>query len=250
MLDDRFTRRTDFEHCWYRDFCEKFGPESCTESCKKFTQTDYMFQMCDLPRSMWTAQRLETDELEPEAAEILNTVIADCEFFVRKGFNLYLYGGTGSGKTSWAVKIMNNYFAAIAERNAFDTRGLYINVPSFLRDSRLFMKYTKKDYLEYLETIKTCDIVIWDDIGQTDPTNYESQWLYSYINERVFAKKCNIVTSNLTPEQLQELDRRMHSRVCNGADCVHITGSDKRRNSTYSSFMNSGEVDYGTDTVD
>lgn len=246
MRDSSYCRRTDVENCWYKGSCEKFGTEGCRETCKKFTQTDYLFQMSNLPRSCWKPQKLSTDYLVPESEEILRTIVSDCEFFVKKGFNLYLYGETGCGKTSWAIKIMNNYFATVCEENDFTTRGLYVNVSSFLRDAKLNMSYKSENYYDLLCTIKTCDIVIWDDIGQTDPTNYESQWLYSYINERILAKKCNIFTSNLSPQQLEKLDKRLESRICKGSDCLLINGCDMRSYNTYTSYMNSEEIENGT----
>lgn len=249
MRDKVYERLEDVNKCWYKNVCDSFGTDECSYTCKKFTQTDYLFQLSDLPKSMWKPIPLVTDHLDPEVAEILNTIISDCEFFVKKGFNLYLYGEPGCGKTSWAVKIMNGYFSYIAEKNDFRPRGLYVSVPSFLRDAKMYMVTKSEDFTEYLSTIQNCDIVIWDDIGQTDSTNFESQWLYSYINERLFAKKCNIFTSNLSPDDLQKYDERMASRICMGSDCLHIDGIDMRFTNTYTYFMNSEEVvEFGSDS--
>lgn len=249
MRDSNYERLVDTEKCWYKSFCENYSTQKCSYVCKKFTQTDYLFQLSGLPQSMWKPIKIDDSCLETAVSETLNTITSDCEFFVKRGFNLYLYGDTGVGKTSWAVKIMNNYFAAIAEKNDFTTRGLYINVPSFLRDSKLYMTYKSEDWLELLNTIKVCDIVIWDDIGQTDATKYESQIVYSYINDRIFAKKCNIFTSNLSPEQLAKVDARLHSRICEGSDCLHIDGIDRRFQNTYTQFMSGSEVvDNGSST--
>ena len=235
--------------CWYSKFCKKYNTELCTTSCKKFTQTDYLFQLSNLPKNMWKPIRINDSGLSSDVAETLNIILRDCEFFVKKGFNLYLYGDTGVGKTSWAVKIMNNYFSEISEKNDFTPRGLYISVPSFLRDSKLYMTYKSENWLELLTTLQKCDIVIWDDIFQTDITKYESQLVYSYINERIFAGKCNIFTSNLSPEQVSKVDARLHSRICEGSDCLRISGPDMRYKNTYTEYMNSGEVtEYGSTT--
>lgn len=243
MRDSNYIRNEDVNKCWYKSTCEKYNTNDCHYTCKLFTQTDYLFQLSNLPKSKWKSQKLTTDMLDSQSAEILNTILVDCEFFVQKGFNLYLWGETGCGKTSWAIKILNNYFACIAETNDFTVRGLYINVASFLRDAKLHMSYKSDDYMELLETIKKCDLVIWDDIGQTDPTNYESQWLYSFINERILAQKSNIYTSNLSPEQMEKLDKRLESRICKGSDCLHLIGVDMRSSNTYTAFMNSSEVE-------
>lgn len=242
MRDNVYSGRLDFENCWYRGLCDKVDTAECSEMCRKFVQTDYLFQLSDLPKSCWTPQKLSTEMLAEDVKETLCTIMADIEFYVKSGFNMYLYGETGCGKTSWAIKLMNNYFACIAERNNFSTRGLFVNIPSFLRDAKLHMTYKSENFMEKLETIKNCDIVIWDEVCQTNPTNYESQWLYSYINERLLAKKCNIYTSNLTPDALREVDERLASRVCGESDCLEITGIDMRVTKTYTAFMNSGEV--------
>jgi len=242
MRDDRYVHRDDIQNCWYKNFCDKYGTDACTSHCKKFTQTDYLFQMSNLPKSMWKAQDLDTSSLSDEVINSLDVIRADIEFFVKKGFNLYLFGKPGTGKTSWAVKLMNNYFAQVAETTAYNTRGLYVSVPSFLRDAKLNMTYKSEDYREFLREIQNCDVVIWDDIGQTDPTQYESQWLYSYINERMFSKKCNIFTSNLTPNELRVMDHRLESRVCGSSDCLCVSGPDRRKRNTYAEFLNSLEM--------
>lgn len=248
MRDDFYVRREDNENCWYKDFCEKYGTSDCKYTCKKFTQTDYMFQLSNLPKRWWKPVKVSTDFLSDYSAEILNTIVADCEFFVLSGFNLYLYGHVGVGKTSWAIKIMNRFIADIAERNDFTPRAIYVNVPSFLRDAKLHMKYVDNNYLEFLKTIQTCNLVVWDEIGQTDPTNFESQWLYSYINERIFAGKSNIFTSNLSPDKLREIDKRLESRICQGSDCIEVEGEDMRPKTTYTSYMSQEVNNDGTDT--
>ena len=243
MLDDAYERNTNVNKCWYKNICDKFGTDACEFTCKRFTQTDYLFQLSGLPKSKWKPINLSSDFLEPGVSEVLNTIIADCEYFVKKGFNLYLWGKTGCGKTSWAVKIMNGYFAYVAESSAFTPRGRYVSVPSFLRDAKMYLASKSPEFLELIKILQTCDIVIWDDVGQTDATNFESQWLYSFINERLFANKCNIFTSNLSPDDLERSNERLASRICVGSDCLNITGPDMRFKNTYTFFMNSEEVD-------
>lgn len=251
MRDDKYNHREDVRNCWYKECCDLYGTDDCTDKCRKFTQTDYMFQLSNMPKSMWKAQNLDTSYLTPDVRNSLDLIKADIEYFVKQGYNLYLYGSFGTGKTSWAVKLMNGYFANVAERSAFTTRGLFISVPSFLRDSKLNMTYKSDEYWELLREVQRCDVVIWDDIGQTDATSYETQWLYSYINERLLAKKSNIFTSNLTPEEFGMVDCRLQSRVCGSSDCLLITGPDMRMCKTYLESINSEEVmnnDSGSDS--
>ena len=247
MRDDLYCRNTDISRCWYREICDNVDTEQCSPYCRRYTQTDYLFQLSNLPESCWSSRRMDITFLSEDVSKTLLMILQDCEFFVKSGYNLYLYGESGCGKTSWAIKILNNYFAAVAETNDFTVRGLYINISAFLADAKLHMAYKSDNYYELLQTIKRCDLVVWDDVGQTDPTNYESQLLYSLINDRMLARKSNIFTSNLSPEQLERLDKRLESRICKGADCLHITGEDMRSKHTYKSFIEELEND-GTDS--
>jgi DNA replication protein DnaC len=185
-----------------------------------------------------------TEKQRAYTAETLSKILEDIYSFVKNGFNLFLFGDTGTGKTSWAVKLMNNYFSVVCEKNIYEPKGLYISVASFLRDAKLQMNYKNENYYELLQQIQSCDIVIWDDIFQTDPTNYESQWLYSYINDRMFAQKCNIFTSNLSPEQLEKVDSRLHSRICTSSDILRISGMDRRSDNKFTTsklFVGGGD---------
>lgn len=237
MREDKYTRITDVNQCWYRSMCSRCNTDECTITCKHLTQTKYLLDLSDLPESKKHPLVLEPSMLTPDSADYLTTVLDDIKNFVRSGFNLYLWGDTGSGKTSWAVKLLTNYFSAICEHNAFRCAGLYVSVPSFLRDAKLRMSYKQPDYQEYLQTIQDCDIVVWDDIIQTGPTEYESQWLYSYINERMFANKCNIFTSNRSPDELATLNAALHSRICTVSDCIEVTGYDMRGTTTYRQYL-------------
>lgn len=242
MRDDNYKRIEDVNKCWYKNMCSRFNTPECTKMCKNLTQTKYLLDLSGLPESKKKPLKLDLNLLEPDTAQYLGSVLDDIKYFVKHGYNIYMWGDTGCGKTSWATKLLTNYFAAISETNAFQCAGLYISVPSFLRDAKLHMTYKQPDYLELLQTIQTCDIVVWDDIIQTGPTDYESQWLYSYINERMFANKCNIFTGNRSPEDFSMINNQLHSRVCTVSDCIEITGYDMRDTLTYSQFMKkSGE---------
>lgn len=247
MLDDNYVRIEDVNKCWYKKTCSRFGTSACTKTCKNLTQTKYLLDVSGLPDSKKNPLNLDISILEPDVQNYIRSVIDDIKFFVKKGYNIYMWGATGCGKTSWAVKILTNYFAAISETNAFNCAGLYVSVPSFLRDAKLNMTYKSADYLELLKTIQTCDIVVWDDIIQTGPTDYEAQWLYSYINERIFANKCNIFTGNCSPHDFSLINNQLHSRVCTISDCLEITGYDMRDTLTYSQFMKKTDAEVGGD---
>ena len=209
-------------------------PEFCNSLCQQFCELDYQLQMSHLPKACWGRNVLNTDFMDDQTYRKLQIILQNINEYVQEGHNLFLYGEPGCGKTSWSIKCMNNYFAHVAQYSGGRIpRGLFVSVPSFLRDAKLNITYKDEEFRERLNLIQTCDIVIWDDICQTQPSLFESQWMYSYINERLQASLCNIFTSNLSPEKLSEVDKRLASRICTGADVIMITGPDMRCTKTF-----------------
>lgn len=228
-------RKSDFSGCLFRGMCEdENNPDRCNSLCEVFSELDYQLQRSGLPKTCWGKQPLTLGFLDKEVKTKITQILKNVDVYVQEGHNLYLYGEPGCGKTSWAIKFLNNYFAWVAMNSGGRIpRGRFVNVSSFLRDAKLNISYPDADYKDCLELIQTCDVVVWDDIGQTQATTYEAQWLYSYINERLQAKLCNVFTSNLSPEQLAMEDKRLASRICVGADTLLISGPDMRSNNTF-----------------
>ena len=232
--EERYVK-SDYNDCVFRGICkDEFNPELCNPLCQIFSELDYQLQMSCLPRSCWGRQELTDKFLNKDVSNKMQEILKHIGLYVEEGHNLFLYGEPGCGKSSWAIKFLNNYFAYVAMNSGGRIpRGLFVNVPSFLRDAKLNITYKDDEYKEKLDQIQACDVVVWDDIGQTTPTMYESQWLYSYINERLQAKLCNVFTSNLSPEQLAVEDKRLASRICVGADTLLISGPDMRSKNTF-----------------
>lgn len=235
--DNLFKKRTDVSECWLKNVCQFNGLDRCNCNCPMFEQLDYLLQTSGLPRNRQHSVNMVVDDLDEYTYDMLVRINNDINNFVQCGYNLYLYGDVGVGKSTWAIKLMNNYFASICHMHDMETHGVFVNIPSFLRDSRDDIKYKDENFRNLCNIIKNCDIVVWDDIGQTEMTQYEAQMIYSYINDRCFSGKCNIYTSNLSPEEMEGIDKRLYSRVCENSDCLEITGIDRRSHETYSSYL-------------
>ena len=147
-----------------------------------------------------------------------------------EGRGLYIWGkSTGNGKTSWACKIMSYFFRKIAFNTGLENEGLYIFLPTFLEDLR--DNYDNKDpeFDEILRMIKTCRLLIIDDIGAERVTDWVRERMVSIINTRVSNNLTTIYTSNLSPEELRgELGDRIASRVLGSSQVVEITSGDRR----------------------
>ena len=124
--------------------------------------------------------------------------------------NLVILGNTGVGKTYLTDCILNEAI----HNNIFS-----LWTTAFALNNEFYnMKFASiKEREEILEPYLTCELLIIDDLGSEpkyDNTTIEG--LYNILNERLRSGLKTIITSNYTPEQLQELYLdRVFSRIFN-----------------------------------
>lgn len=162
----------------------------------------------------------------------LSNIRQDIVNFVQSGRNLYICGAnTGNGKTSWAIKMLHTYFHNEAYRSYEHLLGMYVSTVDLLLKLKDFSNPLPAKYKEQLETV---DLVVWDDIAVSGISQYDFTQLYSIINNRVFAGKSNIFTSNVTNfDSLSKiLGSRLASRVYNDSEIIELKGVDMRNGST------------------
>lgn len=131
--------------------------------------------------------------------------------------------------TSWAIKMLQEYFNQVWYGNRYRCRGLFIFVPAFLNDIKKNINNPSREFNDFVNRINNADLVVWDDIGANKLTEFDHTQLLSYIDQRILALKCNIYTGNLNQEQLTEaLGMRLSSRIWNKSIRVEILGEDRR----------------------
>ena len=173
---------------------------------------------------------LDASEIDKKAFIYLSQIEKTIENFVNDGKNLYIYSETtGNGKSSWAIRLMQEYFNAIWYKTDLDCKGLFISVPKFL----LSMKYniTNPDvyYNHIKDNVFNADLVIWDDICTKMATSFEHEHLLSILDNRIINNKSNIFTSNIPPNKLVDfMGDRLYSRIINWSQCIQFKGTDKR----------------------
>lgn len=152
---------------------------------------------------------------------------------VRQGKGLFIVGETkGTGKTTWACKIMNEYFLKVALKNNLRCRGLFINVPQFFQELRHSFDNPSEEFNEILENIRTADLVIWDDIGTESPTNFVRDTLYTYIDYRYANEKSQIFTTNVSIDKLRHDDwigERTVSRILGSCELMELKAKNDKR---------------------
>jgi len=145
---------------------------------------------------------------------------------------LYYFGACGSGKTFLA--------AIIAQEFIKDLQSVVFgDVPALMEElKRTFDKNPQQETSQdILDEFKMCDLLVLDDIGAGQITEWNVGVLYQIINERYASGKPVIITSNFSPDELEARLRtkdkhsaeRIVSRICGMCEVGNLGDSDRRR---------------------
>ena len=135
--------------------------------------------------------------------------------------NLFMFGGTGLGKTHLSLAIASEVL-----QKGFSV--IYDSVSDlfYLLKKELFGRDNSNS--ELYESVLDCDLLILDDIGTEYDTEYSCSLLYSILNSRLNAAKSFVLNTNLSHDEL--LDRysdRIVSRMVS-SEVLHFRGKDIR----------------------
>ena len=218
------------ESCLFDDRCNKI--DSDKDFCVKKFKLDYLFDQALLSEKhkKELVLRVDADKRDLEAFKYLKSIQNSVEKFVENGDNLYIHSLiSGNGKTSFAIKILKEYFYRIWSKSDLRCRGLYIHVPKYLISLKDNIS-EKSDYVQHIKkNALDADLVIFDEVGTKSLTSFEFENILTIINARLDYGKANIYTSNLTNEELLDnLGSRLYSRIVNNSNDVVFVGQDKR----------------------
>lgn len=133
------------------------------------------------------------------------------------GRNLVIGGPIGAGKTHAAIA---------ACRIAHMDRGMdvrYLPAVELMAHLR-----PGADGLTW-DDIVDVDLLIIDDPETLKPSEWTDETLYSIVNRRWLEELPTVVTSNLSPSDMQRvLGPRVYSRLAGGAVVITMTGKDRR----------------------
>lgn len=142
---------------------------------------------------------------------------------VKDGQSLYLDGTQGSGKTHLAMAI-----ARLLIAEGYHVRAVV--APALMEALR---SRSKEDRTE-TDRLRTCRVLVIDDLGKEAPTAYACERLFDIINDRYNSMRPVIITSNYTrgeiAKRLTEGDtgRSIASRLSEMCRRIHMDGQDRR----------------------
>ncbi len=116
---------------------------------------------------------------------------------------LLIQGGYGCGKTHLAAAIAN--FAV-----GMGVPTLFITVPDLLDSLRFAYSDPEATFEERFEEIRTAPLLVMDDFGTHNATEWAQEKLFQIINYRYINRLPLVVTTNL---MLEEIEGRIRSRL-------------------------------------
>ncbi len=225
--------------------CPKHGEFQCTtyenadsertriECPKCREEADAMQLHEDIRRSMLIDKRLAVglpddirsvtfDDLTPrDEAERMA-----CEWgrgFSQQYRNLCVMGRTGPGKSWLAGAIVND---CLVNRKSvmYATEDTIMN-----RFKASFVKWPERTEQEITDELISKAVLVIDEIGQGDKSDWRRRKLYEIISERISKCRSTVCISNRTPEEFRAyLGDPIISRLRISGKFITYTGSDRR----------------------
>lgn len=191
-----------------------------------------------LSNSQIPKRYLEDIQLIPSIADEdvfleLKDIKDNIKQFVDKGNNLLIYSSNvGNGKTTLSTKMIKEYINSVSNiKFKNNCPALFINVTNFLNEKKLAITDSSLQSKVYdtEQKILSANLVVFDDIGVKNISDYDLGALYYWIDYRTNNLKSCIYTSNLQPSSLKKvLDDRLYSRIVNYSVLKEIKDGDSR----------------------
>jgi DNA replication protein DnaC len=158
------------------------------------------------------------------AVNEVRSFVDDLDARLQEGRGLWLFGDTGTGKTTLAMLISK------AALEAGKTVAIY-SLPKLL--ARIRRTYDSEpggdSYLSFFERLTSVDLLHIDDLGAEKRSDWVLEQLYALVNERYEAQRSILITTNLPhPELEEQIGSRTVSRLTQICDEVEVRGEDRR----------------------
>ena len=246
--------------CKFKRDCKKANTCDCNDGCFAYI----VLHGVDGDRGYWNTTRvpkkyqncmmdnLPIEGENPRAFEVIQKYCKDVLYYVlEKGMGLFLFSipnaenrlGTGTGKTTSAITILNEFLISRVSDYIKDDFKFRENTTLFVKLSELQNFYNaqfrgtfdtqgdaSRKYYTLMNRMKNAELLIIDDIGIRDLTDAFKNELYDVIDTRVTNDHATIYTSNYPLSHLNELlGERIVSRIEGQCYQLGFKGKDFRK---------------------
>lgn len=153
--------------------------------------------------------------------------LIDCKSFIEtsKAEWVFLFGSCGTGKTHMAVSMLKELISKYRQP------GIFYNMTDLLDDIR--REFKANDSGDIFGTVQSIPILVLDDIGAANHTDWVGEKYYSLINHRYNNKLITILTTNMLMYEIEKsFDPRIFSRIKGASKAIYTGETDYRRSST------------------
>jgi DNA replication protein DnaC len=159
-----------------------------------------------------------------EAVKKVSAYIDSLDSNLEKGRGLWLFGDTGTGKTTLAMLVSK------AATEIGHSVAIY-SLPKLLaRIRRTYEAEPGSDsYGAFFERLTSVDLLHIDDFGAQKRSDWVLEQLYALVNERYEDERSILLTTNLTVDKLEDqIGARTVSRLTETCEQIPLFGSDRR----------------------
>jgi len=179
----------------------------------------------------FSPQKIESEGLSPRT-NMQNNYHLAMNFvndFETKFGNLLLYGDTGLGKT---------FVCHCIAKDLLDKGHtvLYLTAPRLFKiiEDYRFNRGSMADPDEMIDAVTDVDLLILDDLGAEFITVITTSALFDIVNQRLLAKKHTVISTNLSPDELEGYySERIISRFTGNYLMMKFFGEDLRVRKKY-----------------
>ena len=212
-------------YMWYDDKNQSLKPCSCRGVRSVLSKIRRLYQISKIP-TKYRFHRLnhfEISHADDDVTRCLTQAYDNAEYFLEELYTnkkkngdfvrgWYFHGPPGSGKTLLSCLILNECILR------YQLNARYVKI------ARDFLNQIKASYNQesgfygqgesIMKQFYQVDILVLDDFGIQQDTEWEKRMLYDLIDTRYEYAKTTIITSNLQPEELEPLfGGRILSRI-------------------------------------
>jgi DNA replication protein DnaC len=214
-----------YKDCFYASVCEK----ECQGECNDCRHMQLLLDHGKIPKKFQHPHKMIPQPCDEKAYESLYDIASNIVDFVDDGKSLYIHSAnTGNGKTTWAIRMLLNYFHWAKDYYFEELVGAFVNVPEFLYQCKSEIQLPTTEFAKFKKSLFDCKLLVLDDICVHKSSDFDMTFLYTLINHRVADGLSTIYTSNVLHKDLKnQLDSRIVSRISQSI-MVEFKGKDER----------------------